>query len=85
MAVADMQLAFPTIGFAIAIIAVLGSSFINLVIVIGISGWVTYARIARGQVLRVCARRNLSKRSRAQGEVNGALFGATSCRISCRH
>jgi len=36
MAVADMQLAFPTILFAIAIIAVLGPSFINLVIVIGI-------------------------------------------------
>jgi peptide/nickel transport system permease protein len=53
MAVADMQLAFPTILFAIAIIAVLGPSFINLVIVIGISGWVTYARIARGQVLSV--------------------------------
>jgi peptide/nickel transport system permease protein len=51
MAVADMQLAFPTILLAIAIIAVLGPSFINLVIVIGISGWVTYARIARGQVL----------------------------------
>jgi peptide/nickel transport system permease protein len=53
MAVADMQLAFPTILLAIAIIAVLGPSFINLVIVIGISGWVTYARIARGQVLSV--------------------------------
>jgi peptide/nickel transport system permease protein len=53
MAMADMQLAFPTILFAIAIIAVLGPSFINLVIVIGISGWVTYARIARGQVLSV--------------------------------
>jgi peptide/nickel transport system permease protein len=51
MAVADMQLAFPTILLAIAIIAVLGPSFINLVMVIGISGWVTYARIARGQVL----------------------------------
>jgi peptide/nickel transport system permease protein len=51
MAVGDMQLAFPTILLAIAIIAVLGPSFINLVIVIGISGWVTYARIARGQVL----------------------------------
>jgi len=53
MAVADMQLAFPTILLAIAIIAVLGPSFINLVMVIGISGWVTYARIARGQVLSV--------------------------------
>ena len=53
MAVADIQLAFPTILMAIAIIAVLGPNFINLVLVIGISGWVTYARIARGQVLSV--------------------------------
>jgi peptide/nickel transport system permease protein len=53
MALADMQLAFPTILLAIAIIAVLGPSFTNLIVVIGISGWVTYARIARGQVLSV--------------------------------
>jgi peptide/nickel transport system permease protein len=53
MMLADMQLAFPTILMAIAIIAVLGPDFTNLVIVIGISGWVTYARIARGQVLSV--------------------------------
>jgi len=51
MALADMQLAFPTILLAITIIAVLGPSFVNLVVVIGISGWVTYARIARAQVL----------------------------------
>ncbi len=51
MALADMQLAFPTILLAITIIAVLGPSFTNLVLIIGLSGWVTYARIARSQVL----------------------------------
>ena len=66
MAVADMQLAFPTILLAIAIIAVLGPSFINLVIVIGISGWVTYARIARGQVLSV-REKEFVEAIRAQG------------------
>jgi peptide/nickel transport system permease protein len=66
MAVADMQLAFPTILFAIAIIAVLGPSFINLVIVIGLSGWVTYARIARGQVLSV-REKEFVEAIRAQG------------------
>ena len=66
MAVADMQLAFPTILLAIAIIAVLGPSFSNLVIVIGISGWVTYARIARGQVLSV-REREFVEAIRAQG------------------
>ena len=66
MAVADMQLAFPTILLAIAIIAVLGPSFTNLVVVIGISGWVTYARIARGQVLSV-REKEFVEAIRAQG------------------
>ena len=66
MAVADMQLAFPTILLAIAIIAVLGPSFINLVIVIGLSGWVTYARFARGQVLSV-REKEFVEAIRAQG------------------
>jgi peptide/nickel transport system permease protein len=66
MAMADMQLAFPTILLAIAIIAVLGPSFINLVIVIGVSGWVTYARIARGQVLSV-REKEFVEAIRAQG------------------
>ena len=53
MMVADIQLAFPFILLAIAVIAVLGPSFTNLVVVIGISGWVTYARIARAEVLSI--------------------------------
>jgi len=51
MLVADAQLAFPFILLAIGIIAVLGPSFPNLIVVVGISGWVTYARIIRAQVL----------------------------------
>jgi peptide/nickel transport system permease protein len=51
MTVADAQLAFPFILLAIGIIAVLGPSFQNLIIVVGLSGWVTYARVLRSQVL----------------------------------
>ena len=51
MTIADAQLAFPFILLAIGIIAVLGPSFRNLVIVVGLSGWVTYARVLRSQVL----------------------------------
>ncbi len=76
MALADMQLAFPTILLAIAIIAVLGPSFANLVVVIGISGWVTYARIARGQVLSL-REKEFVEAIRAQG---GSQF-----RIVVRH
>jgi peptide/nickel transport system permease protein len=48
---ADMQLAFPFILLAITIIAVLGPSELNLIVLVGISGWMTYARVCRGVVL----------------------------------
>jgi len=51
MTIADTQLAFPLVLLAIAVVAVLGPSLQNLILVVGISGWVTYARIARAQVL----------------------------------
>jgi len=51
MTLADAQLAFPFILLAIGIIAVLGPSFSTLIVVIGLSGWVTYARVLRSQVL----------------------------------
>jgi peptide/nickel transport system permease protein len=76
MALADMQLAFPTILLAITIIAVLGPSFTNLVLVIGISGWVTYARIARAQVLSL-REQEFIEAIRAQG--------GRPVRIVCRH
>ena len=56
MTLADAQLAFPFILLAIGIIAVLGPSFPTLVLVIGLSGWVAYARILRAQVLALRSR-----------------------------
>src|SRR6267378_1554916 len=51
MTLADAQLAFPFILLAIGIIAVLGPSFPTLIVVIGLSGWVNYARILSSQVV----------------------------------
>jgi peptide/nickel transport system permease protein len=51
MRIADVQLAFPFILLAIAIVAVLGGGLMNVIIVLGIGSWVPYARIVRGQVL----------------------------------
>jgi peptide/nickel transport system permease protein len=51
MRLADIQLAFPRILLAVTIIAMLGPSVRNLVIVLGISAWMDYARIVRAQVL----------------------------------
>jgi peptide/nickel transport system permease protein len=47
----DVQLAFPTIALAIAIIALVGGSFGGLVIVLATTSWSTTARLVRGQTL----------------------------------
>ena len=44
MRLADIQLAFPFILLAIAVIGVLGPSLKTIIIVIGVSCWVVYAR-----------------------------------------
>ena len=76
MTLADAQLAFPFILLAIGIIAVLGPSFPTLVVVIGLSGWVSYARILRSQVLVL--------RSREFVESIHALGGSLA-RVVLRH
>jgi peptide/nickel transport system permease protein len=53
MRVADIQLAFPFILLAMVIVSVLGPSTRNLILVLAISGWVIYARVVRGQVIRL--------------------------------
>ena len=51
MRLADVQLAIPYVLLAIAIIAVIGPSNLNVVLVLAVNGWVVYARLARGQTL----------------------------------
>jgi peptide/nickel transport system permease protein len=53
MRIADIQLSFPTILLALAIMAVLGSGLDKLILVLGLTGWVQYGRIVRGQVLSI--------------------------------
>ena len=48
---ADIQLAFPFILLATMVLVVLGPGVLNLVLVLGIGQWVTYARIARGETI----------------------------------
>ena len=76
MTLADAQLAFPFILLAIGIIAVLGPSFPTLIMVIGLSGWVTYARVLRSQVLVL--------RSREFVDAIHALGGSVA-RVIVRH
>lgn len=53
MRVVDVFLSFPVIVLAIAIIAVLGPSLVNVMIALGLVAWTTYARVVRGQALVV--------------------------------
>ena len=50
--VIDILLAFPGLLLAIALVAVLGPSLTNVVLALCLIGWVGYARLVRGQVLR---------------------------------
>ncbi|MCJ7524579.1 MAG: ABC transporter permease [Candidatus Aminicenantes bacterium] len=50
---ADFILAFPGILLALALIAFWGQGVINLVFALVVSGWVGYARLVRGEVLKI--------------------------------
>ncbi len=51
MRLVDILLAFPGLLLAIALVAVLGPAMSNVVIALSLLGWVSFARLARGQVL----------------------------------
>lgn len=53
MRLTDLQLAFPFILLALAIIALLGPSIVNITIVFTVTSWPVYARVVRGSVLSV--------------------------------
>jgi peptide/nickel transport system permease protein len=72
----DVLLAFPGLLLAIAMVAVLGPSLTNVVIALTAIGWVGYARLVRGQVLRA---RELDFVQAARA------LGATTPRILARH
>jgi peptide/nickel transport system permease protein len=50
---ANVELAFPFILLAIAVVAVIGSGLANLIVVLSLVAWVVYARIVRAETLAV--------------------------------
>ena len=73
MRLADVQLAFPFILLAIAVIGVLGPSLRNIIIVIGVSSWVVYARVVRGEVLSI-REREFVQAAIALGSRDGRVY-----------
>jgi peptide/nickel transport system permease protein len=59
MQITDVFLAFPGILLAIAFAAVLGPGLLNLMIALSLTGWVSYARLTRGQTLRLRDRQHV--------------------------
>jgi peptide/nickel transport system permease protein len=48
---ADVQQAIPFIILALAVVGVLGSSVVNLIVVLGVGSWFYWYRVVRGEVL----------------------------------
>lgn len=76
MRIADIQLAFPFILLAIMFLVVLGPGVWNLVLILGIGQWVTYARIARGQTISQ-REKEYVEAARALGAKTGSLLFKT--------
>lgn len=74
--VIDILMAFPGLLLAIAMVAVLGPSLFNVVFALSLIGWVGYARLVRGQVLRA---RELEFVQAARA------LGASTPRVLIRH
>jgi len=54
MRLVDIQLAFPSILLAVAIMALVGPSMMNVIFVLSLATWAPFCRVARGQTLQVC-------------------------------
>lgn len=76
MRLADIQLAFPLLVLAIAILALVGGSLVPLVLVLSLFGWAVYARVVRAAVL---VQRQMDYVSAAR------TAGASHLRIMFRH
>jgi peptide/nickel transport system permease protein len=76
MRFADIQLALPFLILALAVIAVLGTGLQNIIIALGLTGWVLYGRTVRAEVLAVREREYVQA---------ARLTGASDRRIVIRH
>jgi len=72
----DIQLAFPLVLLAIAVLAMIGPGFINLVLILGLFDWARYTRVVRSSTLSV----------KAYDYIEAAqAVGASNFRILVRH
>ena len=73
MRLADVQLAFPSILLALAIVGFFGSGLWYVILVLGITGWVSYARVVRSEVMSLRSRDFVTE-ARAIGVTDVAIM-----------
>ncbi len=73
---ADIQQAIPYLVLAIAVVAMLGSNVANLVLVLGLTSWITFFRVVRAQTLSLREREFV---------VAARAVGAPTIRILLKH
>jgi len=72
----DMQLAFPFLLLALALVTILGPGIANVILVLSLTSWINYAKVIRGDVLQV----------RHQEYIQAAVaLGLPTGRILLRH
>jgi peptide/nickel transport system permease protein len=76
MRVVDLQLAFPYIVLAMAIVAATKTSIPILIVLLGLAGWVYFARVVRGVVLQEMQRDYVR---------SAQVLGASRWRIGIRY
>ena len=74
MQITDIFLAFPGILLAIAFAAVLGPGLNNLIMALCLTGWVSYARLTRGQTLSLRYRQHVQAAESLGAGVPRLLF-----------
>jgi ABC-type dipeptide/oligopeptide/nickel transport system permease subunit len=75
MTLVNVMLTFPFVLLALAVIAVLGPSLINMIIVLGVADWPLYARVIRAETLAI-REREFILAGRALGMSHGRIvFG----------
>jgi peptide/nickel transport system permease protein len=76
MRLVDLQLAFPPIVLAIGVLTMVEPGLVTIAIVLGVIGWVQYARVMRAQTLTLREREFV---------VAARVMGADGTRILARH
>jgi len=76
MRLTDISLAFPAILIAILMVTIIGPSFTTVVLAISILGWAPYARLIRGEALKL---------READFVAQARIIGTSPMRIMIRH